>query len=126
MCIERKHILVVDDSDDIRNLLSDILKDAGAEVTQCANGKQALDHIGEAEFDLVVTDILMPEEDGISVIRTLKGSDEKTPVLAISGGNRALASHWLLKITEALEVDAVLHKPIEPDEFLQVVRRLLA
>jgi len=125
MSIEQKNVLVVDDSADVRILLTDLLAEAGANVIACSDGRQALHHLDQDEFDLVVTDILMPEEDGFSVIRTLKESDNPVPVLAISGGNATLAPYWLLKITQSLGVDAVLHKPFEPDEFLTIVSRLV-
>lgn len=125
MTIERKNILVVDDSDDIRVLLTDWLEQAGANVVECEDGGAALDWLDHDDFDLVVTDILMPDKDGIAVIRSLKDGGSHTPILAISGGGPKLPSHWLLKITETLGVDAVLHKPFEPKEFLATVSRLV-
>jgi len=125
MSIERKNILVIDDSDDIRVLLIDLLEAAGANVIGCEDGREALSRLDQDEFDLVITDILMPEEDGVSVIRTLKEGEKPIPVVAISGGSETLSSYWLLKITQTLGVDAVLHKPFEPDELLATVSRLV-
>ena len=124
MSIEQKNVLVVDDSNDIRVLLTGLLEEAGATVITCKNGKEAISLLGQDDFDLVVTDILMPKEDGVSVIRSLKEGQNPIPILAISGGSQTLSPYWLLKITQTLEVDAVLHKPFEPDEFLTVVSRL--
>jgi len=125
MSLERKNILVIDDSDDIRVLLIDLLEAAGANVIGCGDGEEAINQLDQGEFDLVVTDILMPKEDGVSVIRTLKEGNKPIPVLAISGGSQRHSSHWLLKVTQSLGVDAVLHKPFEPSEFLATVCRLV-
>lgn len=125
MSIERKNILIVDDNNDIRVLLTDLLEGAGAHVIACEDGREAISQIGQADYDLVITDILMPEEDGVAVIRTLKEREKPIPVLAISGGSQTLSSYWLLKITQTLGVDAVLHKPFEPDELLEIASRLV-
>lgn len=125
MSIERKNILIIDDSNDIRVLLTDLLEEAGANVIACEDGREAIRQLDQSEFDVVITDILMPEEDGLSVIRALKEGKKPTPVLAISGGSQTLSSHWLLKITQSLGVDAVLHKPFEPDELLTTVSSLM-
>ncbi len=125
MNIAQKNILVVDDSDDIRGLLTDLLQAAGANVVECEDGSAALNRLDQDHFDLVVTDILMPNKDGTEVIRCMKNEERPIPILAISGGGPKLSSHWLLKITQALGVDAVLHKPFEPREFLATVSRLV-
>ncbi len=125
MSIEQKNVLVIDDSSDIRVLLTDLLEEAGASVIACEDGKEAISQLDRGEFDLVVTDILMPKKDGVSVIRTLKEGKKPIPVLVISGGSQTLSSHWLLKITQTLGVEAVLHKPFEPDELLTTVSRLV-
>lgn len=125
MSIEQKNVLVIDDSSDIRVLLTDLLEEAGANVTACEDGKEAISQLGQSEFDIVITDILMPQKDGVSVIRTLKEEDKSIPILVISGGSQTLSSHWLLKITQTMGVEAVLHKPFEPDELLTIVSRLV-
>ncbi|MFT5181717.1 MAG: CheY-like chemotaxis protein [Alphaproteobacteria bacterium] len=125
MSIEKKNILVVDDSEDIRILLIDLLEGAGANAVGCEDGNAAISRLDHDHFDLVVTDILMPNKDGVAVIRNLKEGKNPTPILAISGGSPRLPSHWMLKITETLGVDAVLHKPFEPSEFLATVSRLV-
>lgn len=125
MTIDQKNVLIIDDSSDIRVLLTDLLEGAGANVTACGNGKEAIRQLDQSDFDLVITDILMPEEDGVAVIRALKKGEKLVPALAISGGSQTLSSHWLLKITQSLGVDAVLHKPFEPDELLTLASHLM-
>lgn len=125
MSIEQKNVLVIDDSSDIRVLLTDLLEEAGANVTACEDGKEAISQLGQSEFDIVITDILMPQKDGVSVIRALKEEEKPIPILVISGGSQTLSSHWLLKITQTMGVEAVLHKPFEPDELLTIVSRLV-
>ncbi len=125
MSIEGRRILVIVDSEELRALLIDVLTRAGAKIDPCANGLEGLKMAGENTYDLVLTDILMPETDGISVIRTLKDKGDTPPILVISGGNDALPSHWLLKITEGFGADGFIHKPFEPDELITSVCQLL-
>ncbi len=102
-----------------------MLEEAGANVTACEDGREAISQLGQSEFGIVITDILMPQKDGVSVIRTLKEEEKPIPILVISSGSQTLSSHWLLKITQTMEVEAVLHKPFEPDELLTIVSRLV-
>lgn len=109
-------ILVVDDEPDLRFVLNRIFTRAGHRVTEAGNGVAALDAVGRARPDLVVTDMMMPVMGGVELIRQLR-SDPVTatiPILSVSGD-------WQL----AVEADAALAKPARRDELLAVAERLL-
>lgn len=119
------HILLIDDDDGIRNAASRYLRMLGHEVTEAGDGARALRLAQGSPVDLVITDINMPEMDGIEVILAVTENKPGVPVIAISGGGRMpkdvlLASAGLLGAVETLA------KPFELSELMQAVERGLA
>src|SRR5215831_7102565 len=90
-------ILVIDDEDPIRRLLRAALEQRGHQVVEARQGKEALDLHRSQPVELVITDILMPEKDGLEVIMALRREAPQLKVIAISGGGR-------FRQTEALEL----------------------
>lgn len=121
-----RRVLVVDDDEGIVVLLTDVLETMGLEVTTAPNGASGLEKVRAQPFDLVITDILMPEEDGISLVQQIRSECCDVPIIAISGGGNLLPSHWGLKMTQAFGADAILHKPFQMKELTDKVRELLA
>ncbi len=80
-----KEILVVDDQPGIRLLLTDILTSEGHRVTIASTGKEALDKIHQASFDLIILDYKLPIIDGGEVLNQLENEEIKTPVIVMSG-----------------------------------------
>ena len=120
-------ILVIEDEADLRAMLRVLLEKEGHEVDEAANGLVGLKALeGETVYDLVVTDVLMPEEDGIAVIKQLHTLQPTARSLAISGGGASLPANWSLKIMRMFGVDATLHKPFDHDELIGIVDDLLA
>ena len=120
-------ILVIEDETDLRSLLRVLLENEGHEVEEAADGSEGLASLrGGNGFDLIITDVLMPEEDGISVIKQLPKLQPKARSLAISGGGTSLPANWSLKIMKMFGVDATLHKPFDHDVLIGVVNDLLA
>jgi CheY-like chemotaxis protein len=118
-------ILVIDDDVPIRTLLGLMLGRAGHEVRLFANGKVAMASIDQGEaFDMVVTDILMPEMDGIEVITALRSRGNAPLILAISGA-ASPASVDLLKAATNLGAQGALQKPFTDEVFLALVEDLL-
>jgi CheY-like chemotaxis protein len=115
-------ILVVDDEPAIRSLLGTILAGAGYQVIQAADGKCALKHLETTEVDLVIMDLVMPEQDGLETIRILQKKRPRVKIIAISGKFDGA----FLRTAELLGAHASLPKPIRPDELLDTVRRVLA
>src|SRR5262249_42406548 len=111
-------ILLVDDDPMVRETIRHILTAEEHEVTIAQDGRKAIEAFGKTRFDLVVTDIIMPEKDGIEVITELRHLQPDVRILAISGGGR-IGNTDFLRIAEKLGAFAVIAKPFDPDEFVE-------
>ena len=118
-------ILIVDDVAEIRLQLRLLLSANGYEVVEADGGVQAEALLGKQDFDLVITDVLMPEVDGIELIKVTKQRQPKARTLAISGGSRDIPAKWSLKMTQMFGADRSLYKPFSNDELLGAVGELL-
>lgn len=117
-------ILVVDDDPGIREVLSEALSYHGHEVTVAVDGAQGLRAASSSPPDLVVTDIVMPEKEGLETIMELRRRWPGLKIVAISGGGVA-GPHGYLLPAEKLGADRSLAKPFRIDELLRVVDELL-
>jgi CheY-like chemotaxis protein len=113
-------ILVVEDIDYFRNIIGETLELGGYHVTLSGSGKEAVRMCQELAIDLVITDLVMPEMDGLELIRSLRQSHPTLPVLAISG-----ASSDLLKRATELGAVGILEKPFSSDDLLTTVSKFL-
>lgn len=120
-----KRILLIEDDDAMRSLLRRTLERAGHEVMEASDGRDALRVFDQGVFDLIVTDVLMPEKDGIEVVLHIRRTQPKLPVIAISGGGRVPAAEYL-EMARTLGATDVLAKPFEMDRFIRSVESLLA
>lgn len=118
-------ILVVDDEDLVRLTLRQMLEASGHEVIEAANGRQGVALQAENVVDLVVTDIIMPEQEGIETIVQLRRKNPSLKIIAISGGGR-LRNMDFLKIAANVGADATLTKPFSTQELTDMVDRCLA
>jgi len=118
-------ILVIDDDERIRSVFKRYLEANGHKVDCAADGRQGLRRIDEQAPDLVVTDIMMPEADGLEVVMGLRNRGSGVPVIAISGGMHAMPLDFL-PIAKKLGARKVLYKPIELDILLAAVSEVLA
>ncbi|MEJ6789961.1 response regulator [Brevundimonas sp. BR2-1] len=119
------NILVVDDDPTVRMIASEILTRAGHEVSEAADGDEALKQVGEIPFDLVVLDMLMPNKDGLETIAELRGRRPPMRILAISSGGRMDAGQ-LLRMALVFGADETMAKPLRSDALTEAVSRLLA
>ena len=117
-------ILVVDDDPDICRTLLRLLERDGHEVSVADNGKNGLLVLHENEFDLIITDIIMPDQDGLAMIIETKKARPGLRVIALSGGGFSGPEDYL-KLASALGADEVFLKPFQPVELLQSVNQLL-
>ena len=117
-------ILVIDDDDQFRGMLRQTLEHAGYEVMDASNGKEGIRVFRENPADLVITDIIMPEKEGIETIRELKREFPDVKIIAISGGGR-IGPVSYLKMAKGLGAQRTLTKPLEREELLRVVRELI-
>lgn len=121
------NILVIDDDEDIRDLLEMMLIDDHHSVTTAIDGQHGMGLYRLAKFDLIITDIIMPNQDGIDVIADIMNSDNKTPIIAISGGIRKiLTSEFNLQSAWTMGVQEILKKPFSALQLRHAVGRTLA
>jgi CheY-like chemotaxis protein len=116
-------ILVIEDDQDFRSVLCAMLRAAGHSTVEADNGRTGLAHA--AGVELAITDVLMPEMDGIEFILGMKARNPALPVIAISGGSADLAAALTLRLSEALGAADVLYKPFRRDELLAAVEKSL-
>jgi DNA-binding response OmpR family regulator len=119
-------ILVIDDDPTIRSLCTLALTNSGHEVVTAPDGRDGLSLLGRNAFDLVVTDLVMPDQEGISTIRSIRGMARDLPILAISGsaGGEARGVDYL-KLALSLGAQAGLRKPFSPRQLTGAVEALL-
>ena len=117
-------ILVIDDDQQVRMLLWEILTDEGHEVVEAINGVEGMRKFHEKPADLVITDLIMPEREGLETITMLRREFPNLAVIAISGGGRVGASDYL-PIARMLGARKVIAKPFSSAEILQAVQELL-
>jgi len=116
-------ILIVDDDEDVRKLMGLVLQEAGHHVVSTANGKDAGIIHQESSIDLMITDILMPDCDGIEVIRAIRRSAPHLKIIAISGGGASDASHFL-EMASRLGANETFSKPINWEKMLYSIDKL--
>ena len=117
-------ILVVDDDTRMRRIVGAILTDAGHQVTEAEDGAIGVRKFLAEPADLVITDLLMPEQEGIATIRQLRAADKGTAIIAMSGGGSGDGLIFL-KMAEQLGANATLSKPFRAEELLSTVDKVL-
>lgn len=117
-------ILVVDDDPEIRSTLKKLLERSGHEIVIAADGRGAETALSQTSFDLMVTDIVMPDQDGLEVIRITRVAHPELPIIAISGGGRLRTGNYL-RLAKAMGAVAAIEKPFEFDDFLREVNAAL-
>ncbi len=119
-------ILIVDDDTSVRATMRKFLMAEGHEVVEAPDGTVALRAYREHPADLVITDIFMPETDGIETTIRLHQEFPDAKVVAISGGGYEFDKEHMLQVAARLGAVRVLAKPIAQSDLLDVVRELLA
>ena len=127
-------ILIVDDEEDVRIALKQVLERAGYEVSVAATGNEGLDVMKREGADLVITDVIMPGVDGIATAKKIREKYRDTRIIVISGGGRtapdpyepdAISTRSYLASASKAGADQTLTKPFDRDELLRVVQDLL-
>ena len=117
-------ILVIDDEELVRFTLKQALQKAGHEVVEAADGNDGITFIKRSRFDLIITDIIMPEKEGIETIVELRRDDPDLKIIAISGGGRTGNTDYL-ELAQKLGAQQVLQKPFARQELLDAVQETL-
>ena len=118
----KKQILVIDDEKPIREFLKHVLEQEGFSVTQSWCGNDGLKKFHNNSFDIVITDIAIPDINGVQIIIKMRESRRPVKIIAMSGAGKF---EYLLRIAEFYKVDATIAKPFVRDEVLSVVRNVL-
>lgn len=118
-------ILVVDDDEQVRIMLKLTLEREGYGVDEAQDGVDALRKYDPAEHDLIITDIVMPEKEGIETIMELRAGNPDVKIIAISGGGRINPEDYL-KWAKRFGVEQTFTKPVDRQELLAAVAGLLS
>ena len=118
------NILVIDDEQSIRKLLTLMLKKENHDIQTACDGKQGIRMAKELSPDLVITDLIMPEKEGLETIREIKEFNPDIKIIAISGGG-VVQPEMYLKMAEKIGADHSFTKPVDTDSFLSAVNQLL-
>jgi DNA-binding response OmpR family regulator len=118
-------ILVIDDDHLVRYALTKVLHRSGYDVVTASDGNRGMTVFRDESPDIVITDIIMPEQEGIETIAMLRHERPEVKIIAISGGGR-IRNVDFLEMARSLGADDVISKPFEAEELLSRVRRLTA
>ena len=117
-------ILVIEDDVAVRTVIRKMLVKNGHEVIEAPDGKVGIKHFWESPADLIITDILMPEKEGIVTIMELRRDFPDVSILAISGGGVITSSDYLA-LAKKIGATHTLSKPFKSKELIGVVEELL-
>ena len=120
-----KNILIIDDNESMLSMMRDLLDRCGYTVYSASDGIQGLKIFYDIGPDLVITDLIMPDKEGLEVIMELSRQERKPKIIAISGGGK-LGPQTYLPLAEMLGADHILEKPFHPSELIDYVKELLA
>jgi len=119
----KKKILIVDDNQSFLKVLNNFLSEYEYDVVCSHNGNDAKDKFEEFTPDIVVTDVVMPEVDGIELLLSLRNKNPEISVIVMSGGNRGYADSYL-NMAEKLGADVILNKPFELSTLLDEIKKI--
>jgi YesN/AraC family two-component response regulator len=120
-----KRILIIDDDFHVRDMLERLLRRAGYDSQLAENGVEALKMHRENPVDLVITDIIMPEKEGIEIISEFRRDYPSVKLIAISGGGRIGPANYL-KMAKLLGAERTFAKPVDTSQLLSAIEELLA
>ena len=118
-------VLIVDDDMAVRVMVRQILHGAGHQVQEARNGREAIDLMRNDPAELIITDIVMPEKDGLEMIFELRQDFRDIKIIAMSGARRTGANSYLV-MAEQLGAQRTMVKPLNPELLLKMVAELVA
>ena len=120
------HILLVEDSPEVSLSVREILATAGHTVEDAASGKEALKKLKASKFDAIVSDIWMPEMDGIALLKEIRGAGNEIPIVVISGGAPNAPLTYTAPLAATFGANIVVYKPFERAELLKAIDGVLS
>lgn len=117
-------ILIIDDEPHILLMLKKMLEQSGYEVDLAANGVEGIELFRKSNADLVITDIIMPEKEGLETIREMRRIKHDLKIIAMSGGGKVSADSYL-EIAKIFGASRVISKPFTKSEMVSAVKELL-
>ena len=122
------HILVIDDDEQFRTMLIQMLTKDGHRVASAQDGEEGLQLIAQIKPDLIITDILMPRKDGIETIMELNRIGNEIPIIAMSGGRRSIRAEFNLESAALVGagIKASLAKPFSRADLRLAIERALS
>jgi CheY-like chemotaxis protein len=119
-------LVIIDDDDGFRNTLVRMVRSVGHTATSASDGVEGVAAVRAASPDLVITDLIMPDQDGLETILQLKDEAPDLPIVAMSGDFSSPGLLGRLEFAQALGADAMLEKPFDLFGLLRVIDSLLA
>jgi DNA-binding response OmpR family regulator len=117
-------VLIIDDEPHILLMLKKMLERSGYEVDLAANGVEGIDMFRKSNADLVITDIIMPEKEGLETIREMRRIKPDLKIIAMSGGGKVSADNYL-EIARIFGASKIIEKPFTQKEIISAVRELI-
>ncbi len=118
-------ILIIEDDSQLLQLLDVAFRKHGHSVTTALNGEKALAIIKAKSIDVVITDIIMPDFDGLELLNALAEIHPRPTVIAMSGGSQRIDSNLMLATAKHLKADMLIPKPVTPSQLLEAVDKVL-
>lgn len=122
--VNSSKILVIDDDELIRMTCRNILKKMNYLVVEAENGVRGLEQFGKESPMIVITDMLMPDKEGLETISEIRAKSGKVKIIAMSGGG-ATQNMNFLNLAKQLGADVILSKPFKPEELISAVKSVL-
>ena len=119
-------VLIVEDNLEMLEILKRTLESNDHNVVVASGGQAGLDAFNKQQFDIVVTDIVMPEVDGLEFVKAIRNVDKATKIVAISGGGAEMEASYALNVADIYGADVELYKPFSLDEFMEMIGALSA
>lgn len=118
-------ILVIDDDEILNDMIVQLLREAGYEAEGACDGLVGLKIFESRQYDLVVTDIVMPEREGIETILAIRKIAKSIPIIAISGGGKLDPDQYLI-IAKQCGANYIFTKPFRNRELLEAIKKCLS
>lgn len=120
-----QRILIIDDEPHILVMLKKMMERAGYEIDLASNGKEGIELFQRSPADLVITDIIMPEKEGLETIREMKRIHPRLKIIAMSGGGKISAENYL-ETARIFGATRIIEKPFTQGEMVTAVKELMA